>query len=79
RQNISLKKKQKNGTPSYYGETGINRIIDLVVKSLGFKPEYIEDIAKKHFQWVKVEVMCGVCCESSGHSAGLFTALMKKL
>lgn len=46
---------------------------------LGFKPEYIEDIAKRHFQWVKVEVMCGVCCESSGYSAELFTALMKKL
>lgn len=45
---------------------------------LGFKPEYIENIAKKYFQLAKVDVMHGICCKSSGRSVELFTALMKK-
>ncbi len=45
----------------------------------GFKPEYIRDIAKRRFRRVKVEVLDGICCESSGRAAELFTVLMKKL
>jgi SAM-dependent methyltransferase len=45
---------------------------------LGFKPENIREMAAKYFSDVKVEKMPGICCESSGRSAEIFIALMKK-
>ncbi|NWG11308.1 methyltransferase domain-containing protein [Candidatus Bathyarchaeota archaeon] len=44
---------------------------------LGFKPENIYRMAKKHFPTVKVEKLPGICCESSGRSAEIFVATMK--
>ena len=44
---------------------------------LGFKPENIYKIAKKHFPIVKVEKLSGICCESSGRSAEIFVATIK--
>ncbi|KPV64934.1 MAG: hypothetical protein AOA65_0647 [Candidatus Bathyarchaeota archaeon BA1] len=43
---------------------------------LGFQPDWIETMAKKHFSEVHVERMPGICCECSGRSAELFLALV---
>ena len=44
---------------------------------LGFKPENIYEMARKHFSEAKVEKMSGICCESSGRSAEIFVAIMQ--
>ena len=44
---------------------------------LGFKPENIQAMARRHFADVKVEKLPGICCESSGRSAEIFIATMK--
>jgi len=43
---------------------------------LGFKPENIQAMARRHFADVKVEKLPGICCESSGRSAEIFIATM---
>ena len=44
---------------------------------LGFKPENIQAMARRHFADVKVEKLPGIRCESSGRSAEIFIATMK--
>jgi len=44
---------------------------------LGFKPEDIYKLARKHFSDVKVEKLPGICCECSGRSAEIFVAFMQ--
>ncbi len=44
---------------------------------LGFKPNMIENMARRFFSEVRVEKLPGICCESSGRSAELFVATMK--
>jgi len=44
---------------------------------LGFKPENIHAMARRHFADVKVEKLPGIRCESSGRSAEVFIATMK--
>jgi SAM-dependent methyltransferase len=44
---------------------------------LGFKPESIYGLARRHFSNVKVEKLPGICCESSGRSAEIFVATMR--
>lgn len=46
---------------------------------LGFKPQDIQEMARKHFQKVKVEKLAGICCKSSGRSAQIFVASMWNL
>ncbi len=41
---------------------------------LGFDPEQIRRTTRKMFSGVSVEVLPGICCESSGRSAQLFIA-----
>lgn len=43
---------------------------------LGFKTKDIANMARKHFSTVKIEKMKGICCSSSGRSAGIFLAVM---
>jgi len=44
---------------------------------LGFKPENVYEMAKKHFPEVKVEKLPGICCECSGRSARIFVVTMQ--
>jgi SAM-dependent methyltransferase len=44
---------------------------------LGFKLEYIEELAKEFFTKVSIEKLPGICCSSSGRSAELFVAYMR--
>lgn len=46
---------------------------------LGFEPKSIESMARRCFRWVRTEVICGVCCQSTGRSVGLFAVLMRKI
>ncbi len=43
---------------------------------LGFRLEEIEEMAGKAFAGVRVEKMCGICCECSGRAAEIFFAYM---
>lgn len=43
---------------------------------LGFNPSSIEEYARKFFPNVYVQRIPGICCESSGRSAELFTAYL---
>jgi hypothetical protein len=43
---------------------------------LGFRPENILRMSRKHFPEVKIEKMTGISCRSSGRSAGIFAAFM---
>jgi len=43
---------------------------------LGFEPELIKEAAEKQFSRVEVKKIPGICCDSSGRSAELFTAFM---
>jgi len=43
---------------------------------LGFDPELIKEKAEKQFLKVEVKKIPGICCDSSGRSAELFTAFM---
>jgi SAM-dependent methyltransferase len=44
---------------------------------LGFKPEKVARMARKHFSTVKVQRIPGICCKSSGRSAEIFVASMQ--
>jgi len=44
---------------------------------LGFNPEEIYEMARKHFSDVKVEKMAGIYCKCSGRSAEIFVAVMQ--
>jgi SAM-dependent methyltransferase len=44
---------------------------------LGFRPQDIREMARKHFPEVKVERLAGICCKSSGRSAEIFVASMR--
>ncbi len=44
---------------------------------LGFKPENIYRMARKHFSKVKVDKLPEICCECSGRSAEIFVAFMQ--
>jgi SAM-dependent methyltransferase len=44
---------------------------------LGFKPENVYKMAKKHFSDVRVEKLLGIYCECSGCSAEIFVATMQ--
>jgi SAM-dependent methyltransferase len=44
---------------------------------LGFKPEKVHEMARKHFSDVKVEKMPGISCECSGRVAEIFVAYMR--
>jgi len=43
---------------------------------LGFKLEFIREIAGRFFPKVSIEKMPGICCEYSGRSAELFIAYL---
>jgi len=45
---------------------------------LGFKPEIVYRMARRHFSTVRVEKMPGIICRSSGRSAEIFVATMHK-
>ncbi len=45
---------------------------------LGFRLADIRDMAEKHFAYVRVEKVTGICCESSGRSAQIFAALVRR-
>jgi len=44
---------------------------------LGFKPENVYEMARKHFPEVKVEKIPGIRCECSGRSAEIFVAFVQ--
>jgi len=44
---------------------------------LGFKPEMVCEMARKHFAKVRVEKMPGISCECSGRAAEIFVASMR--
>jgi SAM-dependent methyltransferase len=44
---------------------------------LGFRPENVNEMARKHFSDVKVRKIPGICCKSSGRSAEIFVATMQ--
>jgi SAM-dependent methyltransferase len=44
---------------------------------LGFKPEIVYEMARKHFAKVRVEKMPGISCECSGRAAEIFVASMR--
>jgi SAM-dependent methyltransferase len=44
---------------------------------LGFKPESIYELTRKHFSNVKVKRLPGICCVSSGRSAEIFVVTMR--
>jgi len=43
---------------------------------LGFEPELLKEMAKKHFSKVQIKKIPGICCTNSGRSAELFVAVM---
>jgi SAM-dependent methyltransferase len=45
---------------------------------LGFKPENIQSMARRHFADVKIEKLPRICCKSSGRSAEIFIATVGK-
>jgi SAM-dependent methyltransferase len=44
---------------------------------LGFKPEKVYNMTRKHFSEVKIEELAGICCECSGRSAKVFVLTMQ--
>jgi SAM-dependent methyltransferase len=44
---------------------------------LGFKPEKVYEMARRHFAKVRVEKMPGISCECSGRAAEIFVASMR--